>query len=189
MRVWCGQADCGRGEDGKFPEVDAGRQGIARALLDWKTQSQFSADADWVFASPWELGRHPVGYTYIGESLAAAAKEAGLGHISSHSFRHSYRSWLDALGVPIAVRQKLMRHADIRTTMNLYGDVVTQQESEALSRIAALTFNKQHTRKTGELKKMRYWGGRWESNPQRPEPQSGALPVELLPPDLSIITS
>jgi hypothetical protein len=26
------------------------------------------------------------------------------------------------------------------------------------------------------------WGGRWESNPQQPEPQSGALPVELLPP-------
>src|SRR5207245_8956167 len=33
------------------------------------------------------------------------------------------------------------------------------------------------------------WGGRWESNPQRPEPQSGALPVELLPPHLLIITS
>jgi hypothetical protein len=33
------------------------------------------------------------------------------------------------------------------------------------------------------------WGGRWESNPQRPEPQSGALPVELLPPHLVIITS
>ena len=32
------------------------------------------------------------------------------------------------------------------------------------------------------------WGGRWESNPQRPEPQSGALPVELLPPHLVIIT-
>ena len=26
------------------------------------------------------------------------------------------------------------------------------------------------------------WGGRRESNPQQPEPQSGALPVELLPP-------
>jgi len=25
----------------------------------------------------------------------------------------------------IAVQQKLMRHADIRTTMNIYGDVVT----------------------------------------------------------------
>ena len=28
------------------------------------------------------------------------------------------------------------------------------------------------------------WGGRRELNPQRPEPQSGALPVELLPPFL-----
>src|SRR5690348_18271814 len=31
-------------------------------------------------------------------------------------------------------------------------------------------------------KLLKTWGGRWESNPQRPEPQSGALPVELLPP-------
>src|SRR5579864_292068 len=30
----------------------------------------------------------------------------------------------------------------------------------------------------------RIWGGRRESNPQQPEPQSGALPVELLPPQL-----
>ena len=34
------------------------------------------------------------------------------------------------------------------------------------------------------------WGGRWELNPQRPEPQSGALPVELFPPQVeSIIAS
>ena len=26
------------------------------------------------------------------------------------------------------------------------------------------------------------WGGRWDSNPRRPEPQSGALPTELRPP-------
>ncbi len=26
------------------------------------------------------------------------------------------------------------------------------------------------------------WGGRWGLNPQRPEPQSGALPIELRPP-------
>jgi hypothetical protein len=28
------------------------------------------------------------------------------------------------------------------------------------------------------------WGGKRESNPQPPEPQSGALPVELFPPQL-----
>jgi hypothetical protein len=34
---------------------------------------------------------------------------------------------------------------------------------------------------------LKGWGGRRESNPQRPEPQSGALPVELLPPSFVII--
>ena len=29
---------------------------------------------------------------------------------------------------------------------------------------------------------MREWGGRWDSNPRRPESQSGALPAELRPP-------
>jgi integrase len=47
--------------------------------------------------------------------------------------RHSYRSWLDAAGTPIAVQQKLMRHSDIRTTMNVYGDVVTDEMSQAHS--------------------------------------------------------
>src|SRR5437867_853326 len=36
---------------------------------------------------------------------------------------------------------------------------------------------------------LKHWGGRRESNPQPSEPQSGALPVELLPPDSSIIPS
>ena len=26
------------------------------------------------------------------------------------------------------------------------------------------------------------WGGQWELNPRHPEPQSGALPIELCPP-------
>ncbi len=56
----------------------------------------------------------------------------------SAAIRKRYRSWLDAVGTPIAVQQKLMRHADIRTTMNIYGDVVTNQESEAHSKIVGL---------------------------------------------------
>ena len=37
----------------------------------------------------------------------------------------------------IAVQQKLMRHADIRTTMNLYGDV-TGEMREAHSKIVRM---------------------------------------------------
>jgi integrase len=39
---------------------------------------------------------------------------------------------------PIAVQQNLMRHSDIRTTMNIYGDVVTDQESQAHGKIVGL---------------------------------------------------
>ena len=50
----------------------------------------------------------------------------------------TYRSWLDAAGTPIAVQQKLMRHSNIRTTMNLYGNVVTDEMSQAHSRVVGM---------------------------------------------------
>lgn len=35
---------------------------------------------------------------------------------------------------------KMMRHADIRTTMNIYGDVVTDEMTTAGSKVAQLAF-------------------------------------------------
>ena len=51
-------------------------------------------------------------------------------------------SWLDAVGTAIAVQQKLMRHSDIRTTMNIYGDVVTDEMERAQSKVGALVLNR-----------------------------------------------
>ena len=62
-------------------------------------------------------------------------------HVSTHSMRHTYRLWLDAVGTPIALQQKLMRHADIRTTMSTYGDVVTDEMAQAASKVAGLALN------------------------------------------------
>jgi integrase len=56
--------------------------------------------------------------------------------------RHSYRSWLDAVGTPIAVQQKLMRHSDTRTTLNIYGDVVTNEMADAHSKVVKLAFSR-----------------------------------------------
>jgi integrase len=70
-----------------------------------------------------------------------ASGKAGIGGFGTHTMRHTYRSWLDAVGTPIAVQQKLMRHADIRTTMNVYGDIVTDEMSEAASKVAGLALN------------------------------------------------
>jgi integrase len=56
---------------------------------------------------------------------------------------HTYRSWLDAEGTLIAVQQKLMRHASITTTMNTYGDVVTNEMAQAHSKVAHLALLRQ----------------------------------------------
>jgi integrase len=113
---------------------------LLERLKSWKQSSQFSGAEDWVFASPFKLGRLPYSYTGTRQELERASKAAGIGHISSHAFRHTYRSWLDAVKTPIAVQQKMMRHTDIRTTMNIYGDVVTDEMSTAGLRVAELAF-------------------------------------------------
>jgi integrase len=56
--------------------------------------------------------------------------------------RHTYRSWLDAVGTKVTVQQKLMRHADIRTTMNVYGGVVTDEMEQAGSKVARLALSR-----------------------------------------------
>ena len=42
----------------------------------------------------------------------------------------------------IAVQQKLMRHADIRTTMNIYGDVLTVEMSHEHAKVGQLVLPK-----------------------------------------------
>jgi integrase len=113
---------------------------LLERLKSWKQSSEFSGAEDWVFASPFKLGRLPYSYTGIRQELERASTAAGIGHITTHAFRHTYRSWLDAVKTPIAVQQKMMRHTDIRTTMNVYGDVVTDEMSTAGLKVAELAF-------------------------------------------------
>jgi integrase len=82
----------------------------------------------------------PWSYDQIWRVYQKAAAKAAIGKLGTHALRHTYRSWLDAVGTPIAVQQKLMRHADIRTTMNVYGDVVTDEMRQAHGKVVRLAF-------------------------------------------------
>jgi len=115
--------------------IDAGMLGVLKA---WKQRTQFAGDSDWIFASPTKLGRQPWSYDQVWRIFLRAAEQAQIGRLGTHSMRHTYRSWLDAVGTPIAVQQELMRHADIRTTMNIYGDVVTDEMAQAHSKVVGL---------------------------------------------------
>lgn len=92
---------------------------LLERLKSCEQRSDFSGAEDWIFASPIKLGRLPYSYTGVWRELQRAAEAAKIGHLGTHSFRHTHRSWLDAVGTSIAVQQKMMRHADIRTTMNI----------------------------------------------------------------------
>ena len=61
-------------------------------------------------------------------------------HAGAGTFRHTYRSWLDETGVPMKVRQELMRHASIQTTMNVYGQAMTDSKRRANSQVVSLVF-------------------------------------------------
>ena len=113
---------------------------LLERLKSCKQRSDFSGAEDWIFASPIKLGRLPYSYTGVWRELERAAEAAKIGHLGTHSFRHTHRSWLDAVGTSIAVQQKMMRHADIRTTMNIYGDVVTDEMTTAGIKVAQLAF-------------------------------------------------
>jgi integrase len=115
-----------------------GSRKVMSVLSAWKRQTEFQEAGDWLFPSPVKLGRLPYSYTGYWRALQGASTAAGIGRLGTHSFRHTYRSWLDAVGTAITVQQKLMRHSDIQTTLNIYGDVVTDEMQRAGSKIAAL---------------------------------------------------
>lgn len=63
--------------------------------------------------------------------------------MSWHTLRHTYRSWLDAAGAPIGVPQKLMRHAQVSTTMNRYGTALMNEKRKANANVVRMVVGSQ----------------------------------------------
>ena len=111
---------------------------LAERLRQHKARlAPLAKSEDWIFANP-ETGK-PYWPGRIQENwLVPAAEKAGLGRIGWHTFRHSHSTLLHALGVDLKVQQELLRHADIRTTMNIYTQAVPSALREANSRVVRL---------------------------------------------------
>jgi integrase len=71
---------------------------LLECLKSWKQSSQFSGAEDWVFASPFKLGRLPYSYTGTRQELGRASKAAG------SSGRRAAR-WSECPGCGPAVRR------------------------------------------------------------------------------------
>ena len=81
----------------------------------------------------------------VHDARKAAAKAACSGSIGWHTFRHTYRALLSDADTPLEVQQKLMRHADIRTTTQ-YGEVPMGNKREANSRAVRAILDRRSAR-------------------------------------------
>jgi integrase len=101
--------------------------------------SFFKNPEDWIFASPFVAGRMPW-YPWGVERrhIIPAGIRCGIGRIGWHTFRHTFRTLLDETGAPMKVQQELMRHADIRTTMNVYGKAMDESKRKAHGKVVRL---------------------------------------------------
>jgi integrase len=106
---------------------------------DRQCTTQFNKPEDWIFASPFKAGTLPWQPWRVQQRhIAPTAVRCGIGHIGWHTFRHTFRSLLDETGAPLKVQQELMRHADIRTTMNIYGKAMEESKREAHHKVVRL---------------------------------------------------
>jgi integrase len=62
---------------------------------------------------------------------------ADVGRLGWHSFRHTYSTLLNEYGTDM-VQQELLRHADIRTTMNIYTRAVPERLRKANRKVVRL---------------------------------------------------
>ena len=112
---------------------------LAEVLLNWRRTAEFNKPEDWIFASPFKAGKKPWQPWRVQQRhIAPAAVRVGIGHIGWHTFRHTFRTLLDETGAPLKVQQELMRHADIRTTMNIYGKAMERSKREAHGKVVRL---------------------------------------------------
>ena len=113
---------------------------LAVVLKEWRLETHYARDSDWVFASPFTSGRRP----YWAESalqnhIKPAVIKAGVTkHVSWHVFRHSFASMLGQAGHDVKVVQELLRHANSRITADVYQQANQDAKRSALTHVSGL---------------------------------------------------
>jgi len=104
---------------------------LLKVLRAWYDRTTFDKADDFIFASPYRHGKVPYSPEGVQKHrLRFVGEEIGFSDtLGWHTFRHTYRTFLDKTGAPLSVQQALMRHSDPRTTME-YGEGLSSDQRE-----------------------------------------------------------
>lgn len=106
---------------------------LVRVLKEWRTNTLYPRDSDWLFASEAKNGQEPC---WPDSPLKRIVKPAALRaritkRVGWHTLRHTYSTLLRANGTDIKVQQELLRHSNVQTTLQVYTQAVTEQKRAA----------------------------------------------------------
>jgi integrase len=118
---------------------------LAQALQEWRKESLYNRESDWVFASKRSKGKTPRSAGVAGQDyLRPAAVKAGVipesyqGRFGWHNLRHSLATFFASNEVNLPVIQSILRHAKPTTTaiyMHRVNSVQMQAQAKYLEAI------------------------------------------------------
>jgi integrase len=110
---------------------------LIESLFAWRRETPYASPTDWIFASPRMKGKKPYrGNSLVRRQLRIAKEKAGIaGPVGWHSFRRSVSTWMIENNENVKVTQELLRHANSKTTLDLYAKAVTPSKRRAHERI------------------------------------------------------
>lgn len=97
----------------------------------WKPNPQ-----GWLFTT--RNGRPPSSNKVVEYALWPILDSLNIPRCGLHAFRHSHTALLLDTGATPKVAQRQLRHADARTTLEIYGHVVGDAHREAVEKLASL---------------------------------------------------
>lgn len=123
-----------------FVSLDDAREKIEAWRRDYNEVRPHSALVNrtpWVFATPRTQGRRPYWPDcLLPPVIRPAAERAGIQKlISWHTFRHSFCTLLMANGENVKIVQQLMRHANCRSTLEIYSQARIEAKRAAQHRL------------------------------------------------------
>lgn len=142
------RTNAGRALVENAPKTNAGRRTVSYdetvggVLLEWQLRQHAEADAlgsawddtGYVFTRP--DGR-PLLPQYVSRTFDKLRVQAGLPPMSFHGLRHESASLLLANGADIALVSKMLGHASVAITSDLYTHLIGRADRDASAKVAA----------------------------------------------------
>ena len=116
-------------------------QAALELLAEWRLAARRSGPDDLVFGT--RIGKPLSPNNELRRNVYPACEELGLPRSSWLTFRRTYSSWAHDGGVPDKVIARLMGHANVRTTLNVYTQVMDASIRVAAEKVGELFSNDQ----------------------------------------------